>query len=41
MAIDQTKRRIGRLQRQIARTNETQNNRKAELAKLKARANKK
>ncbi len=41
MAIDQTKRRIGRLQRQIERTNKTQASRKEELAKLKARANKK
>jgi hypothetical protein len=41
MAIDQTKRKIGRLTRQITRTNETQNARKAELAKLKGRANKK
>jgi hypothetical protein len=41
MAVDQIKRRIGRLQRQIVRTNETQATRKEELAKLKARANKK
>ncbi len=40
MAIDQTKRRIGRLERQVKRTNETQVARKAEIAKLKARAKK-
>lgn len=40
MAIDQTKRRIGRLERQVKRTNETQVARKAEIAKLKARSKK-
>jgi hypothetical protein len=37
MALDQVKRRIGRLERQIKRTNETQAVRKQEVAKLKAR----
>lgn len=40
MAVDQIKRRIGRLTRQIARTNATQNKRREEVAKLKARAKK-
>lgn len=34
---DQIKRRIGRLERQIKRTNETQQARKAEVAKLKTK----
>lgn len=37
MALDQVKRRIGRLERQIKRTNETQVARKQEVAKLKTR----
>lgn len=37
MALDKTKRRIGRLQRQIARTNETQQKRREEIARLKAK----
>lgn len=40
MAIDQAKRRIGRLQRQIDRTNKTQAKRRDEVAKLKARSKK-
>jgi hypothetical protein len=38
VALDVVKRRIGRLERQIKRTSETQANRKTELAKLKAKA---
>lgn len=37
MAVDKTKRRIGRLARQIARTNETQAKRRQEIARLKAK----
>jgi hypothetical protein len=40
MAVDATKRRIGRLTRQIARTNETQIKRREEVAKLKAKSKK-
>lgn len=40
MALDAIKRRIGRLQRQIARTNKTQEKRRAEIAKLKTRTKK-
>ncbi len=37
MAIDAKKRLIGRLERQIKRTNETQATRKTKLAKLKGK----
>ena len=37
MALDQTKRRLGRLKRQIARTNETQAKRKDEVSKLQTK----
>lgn len=40
MAVDQIKRRIGRLQRQIARTAKTQEKRRVEIAKLKTRVKK-
>lgn len=38
---DLVKKQIGRLERQIKRTNETQAARKAQLTKLKAKATKK
>lgn len=37
MAVDVLKKQIGRLTRQIERTNQTQAERKAQLAKLKAK----
>lgn len=40
MALDQAKRRIGRLERQIARTQKTQLKRREEITKLKAKVKK-